>query len=103
MAADNPDTTNQPEEPETAVQFTGALPEKRKKKPAGSADLVGLNIRLTKDMWKALKFAAQVEDKPQAELVREWIAPELEEYAMMLGMYAQRQEPEKGQAEAPKE
>ncbi len=100
MAADTPETTNQPEKPKAEGKFKGTLPEKKKRKAAGSDDLVGVNIRLTKEMWQALKFAAWIKGKPQAVLVREWIAPELEKYAKKL---EEAKEQDEEQAGEPKE
>jgi hypothetical protein len=58
---------------QTNLRDTGA-------KRTGSGNLVGMQLRLTHEMWQALKRASLVEGKPQSELVREWIAPKLAEY-----------------------
>ncbi len=84
MAPNRPDPVEQLAASSAQPRFSAELRDARVKRPAGSGNLVGLNIRLTQDMWKALKYAARVEDKPQAELVRGWIVPKLEEYAKMM-------------------
>lgn len=79
MAPNRPDPVERLAASAAEPRFSATLRDTRA--AAGSGKLVGLNIRLTPEMWKALKYAARVEDRPQAELVRGWIAPRLEEYA----------------------